>query len=214
MNNFKLLTGSILVAACTMLQTSGKAAAARRNLDSTLVTFVGSKGLDGVTSREASAGRNQPFFALSYMTAAEMKQKVRNITGFLHSDFDTFADVLGRWDPRSGTRTADRPSLVSFLFLKRIGANVASAVLKREVFLDPEERTVFRHTDFAVSPTDDELVNVISGLYENWLATPLDGETQQELNAEFRTRENESGQIAAYQWLVEILMQHGGLYYY
>lgn len=178
------------------------------------IRFVGNAETVGFETAEFTSLRHSEHFALSYMTAAEMKQKVRAVTGFLHSDFDTFADVLGRWDPRSGTRTSDRPSLVSFLFIKRISANVAQAVLKREVFLDPEERTVFRHTDFSASPTDDELANVVTGLFESWLTTAIDAESLQELTDEFRLQENTAGQIAAYQWLVETLMQHGGLYYY
>lgn len=210
MNNCRSLTATAAAIACSIFYTPVTSAQSVELAPRLTFAGIGIAKKDS----EASPNKQHTLLALSYMTAPEMKQKVRNVTGFLHSDFDTFADVLGRWDPQSGTRTADRPSLVSFLFLKRIGANVATAVMKRETFLDPEERTVFRHTDFASSPNDNELANVIIGLYENWLSTPIDNESLQELSDEFRARENDSGQIAAYQWLVEILMQHGGLYYY
>jgi hypothetical protein len=153
-------------------------------------------------------------FSLSYMTAGEMQQKIVAITGFLHRDFDTYADVLGRWDPRSGTRTADRPSLVSFLFIKKISRSVADAVIEREVFLDPDERVVFRNTDFSRSPTDSEIESAISVIYQNWLQLPIDADILDSLSQDFRSKEHQAGFIEAYTTLIEVLLQHGAIYYY
>ena len=194
---------------------------AKRSFADPAATFVGQRSWKSfpLSASDYKSGYRKTSninerLSLSYMTAGEMQQKVVSITGFFHRDFDTFADVLGRWDPRSGTRTADRPSLVSFLFIKKISRGVAESVLEREVFLDPGERIVFKNADLERSPTDTELDGAISEMYQNWLRLPIDSDILLVLSQDFRSCEYKSGYIEAYISLVEALLQHGANYYY
>src|SRR4051794_9246925 len=74
--------------------------------------------------------------SLTYMTAPEMQTTIAALTGYAHPAFDRYADVLGRYDPATGRRTTDRPSLLGVLFMQQIAASVAADVVEREAFLD------------------------------------------------------------------------------
>lgn len=152
--------------------------------------------------------------AFMYMTAAEMKSKVRSLTGYLHPAFDTYADVLGRYDPRTGQRTNDRPTLVTVFFMQKIADAVAEAVVAREIFLDDQERIVFQGVDLTASPTDDELTRLVERLYARWLNAPVGAAALSPLIAGFRADEQAGGVEAAYRGLTALMIRHGGLYYY
>jgi len=152
--------------------------------------------------------------AFTYMTADEMRSKVASLTGFDHAAFELYADVLGRYDPVTGLRTNDRPTLISVLFIQKVAGQVADAVLERELFLDDEERIVFRGIDLAASPDDDAMVAFLASLHGAWLGLPLSSTTANALAAAFRESEGASGTAAAYRGVVASLLEHGGLYYY
>lgn len=152
--------------------------------------------------------------AFTYMTADEMRSKVASLTGFDHAAFELYADVLGRYDPVTGLRTNDRPTLISVLFIQKVAGQVADAVLERELFLDDEERIVFRGIDLAASPEDDALSTFLASLHGAWLGLPPSGTTLNALSAAFREAEGAQGPAAAYRGVVASLLEHGGLYYY
>ena len=149
----------------------------------------------------------------SYMTAQEMQSTVALLTGFLHPDFETFASSLGTIDGQTGSRTTDRPSLVAVLFFRRVAADIAAAVIERETFVDDEERIVFGGVELSRSPTDGELNSLIQRTYEAWLGSAVGQANLVLINGLFRQRERSATTIAAYQSLVEVLLQHGGIYY-
>lgn len=157
----------------------------------------------------------QPEMLYSYMTASEMQSKVRSLTGYIHPAFIVYADVLGRYDSTTGLRTNDRPSLITVFFIQKIADSVATAVLQRELFLDDDERIVFKGVDLSVTPSNQDLENVIVGLNERWLGQTPGTVTMTQLEAGFRQVEQAAGDsVAAYTWLTGMMIRHGGLYYY
>jgi hypothetical protein len=153
------------------------------------------------------------FAADAYMTALEMQSTVALLTGFLHPDFETFASSLGTIDSVTGRRTTDRPSLVAVLFFRRVSAEIAAAVVERESFVDDDERIVFGGVDLGRSPTDSELQNFLARIYEGWLGIAIGQDNLTLLAGLYRQRERTAKSTAAYQTLVEVLLQHGSIYY-
>ena len=164
-----------------------------------------------MTDLATSAAENA---GLSYMTAEEMQAKVFRLTGFQHPAFDQFADVLGRYDPATGLRTVDRPTLVSVLFMQKVAGQVADMVLERETFLSDDERVVFVGVDLAQSPDDAALAAFIARLATRWLAWPLGDASAAQMAAVFRRAEPDRGTPAAYRDVIASCLEHGGLYYY
>jgi hypothetical protein len=152
--------------------------------------------------------------SLTYMTADEMQSKVVSLTGFLHPAFDAYADVLGRYDSRTGLRTNDRPSLISVFFMQNITMAIADSVVEREIFLDDSERIVFSGADLLTSPDDSKLTTAIDGLFVRWLGSSASPEALVQLQIGFRRTEAANNVPAAYKWLLSMLLRHGGLYYY
>ena len=152
--------------------------------------------------------------AATYMTAMEMQSRVAGLTGFSHPAFASYADVLGKYDPLTGRRTADRPSLVAVLFMQQIAESVASNVVEREEFLDDSERYVFNGVDLAASPSSEALRAFVAGLHTSWLGQAPGATTLRILTDNFRGVENTKGPAAAYGQVLSLLLQHGGLYFY
>ena len=157
---------------------------------------------------------------LGFMTAAEMKDRLASITGYEHPAFDLFADVIGRYDPTSGARTNDRPTLVTILFLKRIASEIAAAVLAREAFLDDAERIDFRGVDFAAAVDDASLDLIDRSFFSAWLGYEAGTEELASLRAAFHAAyavtagDDTEKNVAGYTALLALALQNGGLYYY
>lgn len=159
--------------------------------------------------------RRQSFrIATTYMTAEEIQTTVAALTGYLHPAFIQFSDVLGRFDPLTGRRTTDQPSLISVLFMKMIATQIAAYVVERELFLDDAERIVFNSLNLDSSPPDSDLDGFIQSLHARWLVEAPGPRTIQILHDEFRKEEGEKGPAAGYAAVVAVLLQHGALYYY
>lgn len=141
-----------------------------------------------------------------FMTAPEMKARVQELTGYEHSGFDTFADALGRLDPITGARTNDRPTLVTMLILRSIGAEVAAAVLAREAFLDDGERLVFSGVDLTATPTDDELAALVLRLFGEWFGFEAQVDEIAALRVAYR--------VGGYAGFLGLLLQNAALYYF
>ena len=152
--------------------------------------------------------------ATTYMTAAEMQATIAGLTGFSHPAFDRYADVLGKFDPATGRRTSDRPSLVSVLFMQQIALSIADSVVEREMFLDDDERLVFSHVDLATTPDDATLQTFVDALHTRWLGLPAGAPTMAIMTRNFRAVEQAKGVPAAYGRVLALLLQHGGLYFY
>lgn len=150
----------------------------------------------------------------TYMTASEMQSRVLSLTGFYHPAFEVYADVLGRFDPNTGLRTTDRPSLLSVLFMQQISSSVGQRVIEREIFLDDAERIVFSGIDLTTSPDDVNLNECINGLIFNWLGVTASETALSALRQGFRAAEAQGSPGAGYEWLLAMLLNHGGLYYY
>lgn len=169
----------------------------------------------GAAFGEAPGQRSAvPELVLGYMTAPEMQAKVARLTGYLHPAFSAFGDVLGRLDPRTGLRTNDRPSLVTVFFMQKIAESVAASVIRREMFMDDEERIVFGGVDLGRSPTDAELANVIDGLFVRWLGTSPGAAAMAATSSAFRRAEAGATPMAGYGAVVALMVRHGGLYYF
>jgi hypothetical protein len=168
----------------------------------------------GQVAIRPQASLRSPMHTYTYMTAFEMQSTVVSLTGFLHPAFEAYADVLGRFDPVTGLRTNDRPSLISVFFMQKIAGALASAVIERELFLDDEERIVFQCVDLEAEPDDAALASLVDAMHTRWLGSPADAETVSELIAGFRGASAARGPTAGYEWLVSMLVRHGGLYYY
>ena len=132
----------------------------------------------------------------------------------LPSAFDKYADVLGKYDPATGARTTDKPSLLAILFMQQIALSVADYVLEREMFLDDGERVVFGHVDLSTSPAEGALDTFLDALHTRWLGWPVGAQTLAVLHGQFRQLETAQGTPAAYGRVLALLLQHGGLYYY
>jgi hypothetical protein len=156
----------------------------------------------------------QPEATVTYMTASEMQAEVAGITGYAHPAFDKYADVLGKYDPATGARTTDKPTLLAILFMQQIALSVADYVIEREMFLDDDERVVFAHVDLATSPADAALDTFLDALHTRWLDLPVGPQTLAVLHGQFRQIEAAHGTPAAYGRVLALLLQHGGLYYY
>jgi hypothetical protein len=150
----------------------------------------------------------------TFMVAAEMKAKVASLTGYEHPAFDHYADVLGKYDPVSGRRTVERPSLVGVFFMRQIAASLATVVVRRERFLDDGERLVFGGVDLDASPSDDGLARALGDIYERWLGATPSADAAATLATQFRAAEARGGVGAAYEHILGVFLQHGGLYYY
>jgi hypothetical protein len=200
---------ALLVAATAMSVASGSALAGRAAYGLN-PRFVGSSDHGGAPlemSRELEA-------ATTYMTAAEMQETIAGLTGFSHPAFERYADVIGRYDPVTGRRTADRPSLVSVLFMQQIALSIADFVVEREMFLDDDERLVFSRIDLAASPDDAALQTFVDALHTRWLGQPPGAPTMAVMTRNFRAVETAQGVPAAYGRVLALLLQHGGLYFY
>ena len=151
---------------------------------------------------------------LTFMTAKEMQASVIGLTGFFHPAFDSFADVLGKFDQTTGQRTVDRPSLVGALLMQQIGTSIAACVVERELFLSDDERIVFTGIDLAASPSDEQLASFLSDLHQRWTAMVPGSESLAVLKNRFRSVEAATGTPDAYGGVVALLLQHGAVYYY
>jgi hypothetical protein len=171
--------------------------------------FVGTKPQNSICYDKAKA------LSLSYMTADQMAEKIRSLTGFYQPGFDEFGDIIGRLDPRTGIRSNDRPTVMSVLVLEQLAHEVAQSVLAREEFLDAEDRVVFRHLDLDQSPDDTSLSQFTRELCSSWLAQRCPSDIASELIADFRAAESRAGgSQQAWTQLVGSLLQNGTIYYY
>ena len=206
MNKFGIIAG-LVIGLCTVA--SGALAASAPSLESLRPRFV------GLLPGETPVNQSTEFeLSFAYMTASEMQSKVRSLTGYLHPAFDIYADVLGRFDPRTGLRTNDRPSLVTIFFMQKIADTLATAVIEREIFLDDAERIVYQGVDLAVSPSEGGLASLIESLYGRWIGQACGPLALAEIEAGFRREEGTGGPVGAYRWLTGMMIRHGGLYYY
>lgn len=141
-----------------------------------------------------------------FMTADEMRQRVAELTGYNHQGFYAFADALGRFDPISGARTNDRPTLITVLILRRISSEIADAVVDRERFLDDGERLVFRGIDLDQAPDEAQTDALAAELFKSWLGY--------ELLPHEAVLFREARQNGGYKAILELMLQNAALFYY
>ncbi len=169
----------------------------------------------GPGEKEYVARDSVPISTLSYMRADQMAQKVRSLTGFYETGFDEFAFILGTIDPKTGTLTNDRPTVVSVIVLEKLTAEVANAVLEREIFLDDADRVVFTGFDLSVSPDEKALQAELDRLCLAFFAQTCAPVSSLAWREDFRATEKSSGgSMKAWTQLLGKLLQDGTLYYY
>ena len=145
-----------------------------------------------------------------YCLATEMAEIVSSLTGFYHPGFKTFEDVLGREIPETGSRSVSRPSVLSFLCLRRIAWDTALAVCEREGFCLPEERLVFKlFSPSSLDVSEDVEWQQRSLLWQDAFLSPME---QSEKNATQRVS-NLDMRDQRKIFLANVL-SHGGLYTY
>ncbi len=204
------LTKILLAAACLMFPALITAA----DSEHMKPRFVGTKRFDTLNHALSPSELFVKNHSYSYMTASEMQSKIASLTGFVHTSFDTFADAIGRFDPKTGLRTNDHPSLVSILFMQKISASIAEAVVEREIFLDDDERIVFSKVDLIASPNDFVIKDFVQTMLIRWLGEESSAASVGRLINGYRVVEKSKTPTDAYKWLLSMLIRHGGLYYY
>jgi len=173
----------------------------------------GRPGLPVFVGRTGPSDLLTSSFIYSYMTAEQMQARITALTGYEHPDFITFGDILGRNDPASGTRTNTEPSVLSILMLLKIATDIATMVVEREIFLGDQGRMVFAGIDLERAPEGEALSNFLSELYQRWLNTPLSRLSLRLYLDRFNSTLATSGPTAAYQSVLALLLEHGGLFY-
>jgi hypothetical protein len=152
---------------------------------------------------------------LSYMTAEQMAEKIVFLTGFYQPGFEEFASIIGRYDPATGVRTTDRPTIMSTMVIQGLTREVGASVVEREIFLGESDRVVFRGINLEESPPDERLAHISADICTLWLTFDCPPEIQSRLAADFRATELQPGGLMnAWKQLVSSLLQIGTLYYF
>ena len=103
--------------------------------------------------------------------------------------------------------------MLSVLLIQKIARDVAQCVLEREQFLSTNERIVFPGVALDQAPIPDALAVLWTQLYRRWLGAPLSGASLEVLVTLFKQKLAAQGPAAAYQAVLALLLEHGGLYY-
>ena len=157
-----------------------------------------------VTARDPVTPRS-----LSYMTAEQMAAKVQTLTGFYQSGFEDFKRIIGTYDPVTGSRTNDKPTVLGVLILDRLFSEVANNVVAREIFLDKSDRIVFRDIDLSQPPNAESLGPLTRQLCLDWFAMSC----PPELASILYGADLQAGKTLSWEIYLSTFLQNGSLYY-
>ncbi len=160
-----------------------------------------------------SCEKEPKLVSLSYLTAEEMAEKIRAMTGFYQAGFEEFGSIIGQWDPVTGTRTNDQPTIMSVMVVGQLVSDVAQSVYDREIFLDEADRVVFVGLDLGMTPDDDTLAFFSQNLCREWLGISCQAEMERMLIEDFRAAEAQSLE-SAWVGLIGEFLQTGTIYFY
>lgn len=150
--------------------------------------------------------------SLIYMTAEQMAVKVRSLTGFYQPGFEDFSRIIGTFDPKVGNRTNDRPTALTVLILEGLLSEVASNVVAREIFLDENDRMVFKDIELDRMPEAEELKDLTRRLCLQSLFKSCPAGMEEDLAAEFMAIAH-LDLTKAWTAYLGLFLQNGALYY-